>query len=98
MASYVQTAAEIAREAGAVVMRFAERRIGFELKGEQDLVTEADRASEKLDRRASRTHFPVAQHRRRRRAEGTLRAPAFAGTSIRSMARPISRTAFRSTT
>jgi myo-inositol-1(or 4)-monophosphatase len=58
MPSYVQTAAEIAREAGAVVMRFAERRIGFELKAEQDLVTEADRASEKLIVERLRTHFP----------------------------------------
>jgi myo-inositol-1(or 4)-monophosphatase len=58
MTSYVQTAAEIAREAGAVITRFAERRIGFELKGEQDLVTEADRASEKLIVERLRTHFP----------------------------------------
>jgi myo-inositol-1(or 4)-monophosphatase len=58
MPSYVQTAAEIAREAGAVVTRFAERRIGFELKAEQDLVTEADRASEKLIVERLRTHFP----------------------------------------
>ncbi len=58
MPSYVQTAGEIAREAGAIIMRFAARRIGFELKGEQDLVTEADRASEKLIVDRLRTHFP----------------------------------------
>jgi myo-inositol-1(or 4)-monophosphatase len=58
MLSYVQTAAEIAREAGAVIARFAERRVGFELKGEHDLVTEADRASEKLIMERLRTHFP----------------------------------------
>jgi myo-inositol-1(or 4)-monophosphatase len=58
MPSYVQTAAEIAREAGAAIMRLAERRIGFELKGEQDLVTEADRTSERLIIERLRTHFP----------------------------------------
>jgi myo-inositol-1(or 4)-monophosphatase len=58
MASYVQTAAEIAREAGSMVTRFAERRIGFELKGEHDLVTEADRASEKFVIERLRTQFP----------------------------------------
>jgi myo-inositol-1(or 4)-monophosphatase len=46
--SYVETAAEIAREAGALVMEYRARRVGFEMKGEFDLVTEADRASEKL--------------------------------------------------
>jgi myo-inositol-1(or 4)-monophosphatase len=58
MPSYVQTAADIAREAGSVIMRFAERRIGFELKGEHDLVTEADHLSEKLILERLRTHFP----------------------------------------
>ena len=58
MPSYVQTAGEIAREAGAIITNFAARRIGFELKGEQDLVTEADRASEKLIVERLRTHFP----------------------------------------
>jgi myo-inositol-1(or 4)-monophosphatase len=38
----------IAREAGALLMDFFRRRIGFEYKGDVDLVTEADRASEKL--------------------------------------------------
>jgi myo-inositol-1(or 4)-monophosphatase len=46
MPSFVQTAAEIAREAGAILTRMAERRIGYDLKGEHDLVTEADRKSE----------------------------------------------------
>jgi myo-inositol-1(or 4)-monophosphatase len=58
MTSYVQTAGEIAREAGAIIMHYAARRIGFELKGEQDLVTEADRTSEKLIVERLRTHFP----------------------------------------
>ncbi len=58
MTSYLETAAEIAREAGALLANFAERKIGFELKGEYDLVTEADRASEKLIVERLSTHFP----------------------------------------
>jgi myo-inositol-1(or 4)-monophosphatase len=38
--------------------RYYERRIGFELKGEYDLVTEADRASERLIVERLQTHFP----------------------------------------
>jgi myo-inositol-1(or 4)-monophosphatase len=56
--SYLETAADIAREAGALLANFAERKIGFELKGEYDLVTEADRASERLIVERIRTHFP----------------------------------------
>ncbi len=48
MASYLESAVEIAREASALLRDFAGRHIGFELKGEHDLVTAADRASEKL--------------------------------------------------
>lgn len=58
MPSYVQTAAEIAREAGEILNRFAQRGVAFELKGEHDLVTEADRTSEKLIIERLRTHFP----------------------------------------
>ncbi|MEZ5353005.1 MAG: inositol monophosphatase family protein [Bryobacteraceae bacterium] len=58
MPSYLETATGIAKEAGALLVRFYERRIGFELKGEFDLVTEADRASEKLIVERLRTHFP----------------------------------------
>lgn len=58
MASYLETAAEIAREAGALVLSFGERKIGFELKGEHDLVTKADRASEALIVERLRAHFP----------------------------------------
>ena len=39
---------EIAREAGALLMDRFRRHIGFEYKGDVDLVTEADRSSEKL--------------------------------------------------
>ena len=38
----------IAREAGALLLDNFQRRIGFEYKGDVDLVTAADRASEKL--------------------------------------------------
>jgi myo-inositol-1(or 4)-monophosphatase len=48
MQSILDTAAAVAREAGALINEFAAKRIGFELKGEHDLVTAADRASEKL--------------------------------------------------
>src|ERR1019366_1122694 len=47
-----------AREASAVVHDFAGRHIGFELKGEHDLVTAADRASEKLIVERLQAHFP----------------------------------------
>lgn len=48
----------IAREAGDLLMTYFERRIGFEYKGEVDLVTEADRASEKLIVQRIREAFP----------------------------------------
>jgi myo-inositol-1(or 4)-monophosphatase len=48
MPQILETAGAIAREAGALLNDFAGRRIGYELKGEHDLVTAADRASEKL--------------------------------------------------
>ena len=56
---YLETAAEIAREAGALLATYFERRVAFELKGEFDLVTEADRASERLVVERLRTHFPT---------------------------------------
>jgi myo-inositol-1(or 4)-monophosphatase len=46
MATFVEAAMEIAREAGALLIEH--RGVAFELKGEFDLVTAADRASEKL--------------------------------------------------
>ena len=58
MASYLDTACDVAREAGALIANFLERRIGFELKGDYDLVTEADRASEALIVERLRSHFP----------------------------------------
>ena len=59
MPSFLDTAVEIARESGALLANFFERRIGFELKGEYDLVTEADRASERLIVERLSTHFPT---------------------------------------
>ena len=58
MSKYLETAVEIARESGAVLSDFLARRIGFELKGEFDLVTEADRTSEKLIVERLRAAFP----------------------------------------
>jgi len=55
---YLETAVEIAREAGALLANYFERRVKFEVKGEFDLVTEADRASEKLVVERLRSHFP----------------------------------------
>jgi myo-inositol-1(or 4)-monophosphatase len=51
-------AAAIAREAGAVISALAGERIGYELKGAYDLVTEADRASERLIVERLGQHFP----------------------------------------
>jgi myo-inositol-1(or 4)-monophosphatase len=55
---HLETAVEIAREAGALLAHYFERRVPFELKGEFDLVTEADRASERLVVERLRSHFP----------------------------------------
>src|ERR1019366_8579046 len=58
MAEFLETAASIAREAGALIASYHARGIGFELKGDFDLVTEADRASERLIVEKLRNHFP----------------------------------------
>ena len=58
MASYLETAIDIARESGALLATYFERRVAFELKGDFDLVTEADRASERLIVERLRSHFP----------------------------------------
>jgi myo-inositol-1(or 4)-monophosphatase len=55
--SYLETAEAIAREAGALLMDYF-GRVGFQLKGEFDLVTEADKASEKLVVERLVQHFP----------------------------------------
>lgn len=56
--SYLETSIEIAREAGQLLSGYFERRVQFELKGEFDLVTEADRASERLVLDRLRSHYP----------------------------------------
>jgi myo-inositol-1(or 4)-monophosphatase len=56
MANFLDAAIEIAREAGVVLM--AHRGAAFELKGEADLVTAADRASEKLVIKRLQERFP----------------------------------------
>ncbi|HXS95782.1 MAG TPA: inositol monophosphatase family protein [Candidatus Limnocylindrales bacterium] len=56
---FLETAVDIAREAGSLTAGFFERRVAYETKGEFDLVTEADRASEKLIVERLRTYFPT---------------------------------------
>jgi len=48
MSGYVPDLEAIAREAGRLLMHYFARRVTIEYKGDVDLVTEADRASEKL--------------------------------------------------
>jgi len=55
---YLERAVEIAREAGTLLANYFERRVPFETKGEFDLITEADRASEKLVVERLRSYFP----------------------------------------
>jgi len=57
--SFVEPAMEIAREAGALIARYYERRIGYELKSEYDLVTEADRNAERLIVERITSRFPA---------------------------------------
>jgi len=56
MENYLDAAIAIAREAGQVLM--AHRGVAFELKGDYDLVTAADRASEQLIVKRLRERFP----------------------------------------
>jgi myo-inositol-1(or 4)-monophosphatase len=51
--------AEIAREAGALLLHYFAQRVKIEYKGEADLVTVADRASEKLIRERIRALWPA---------------------------------------
>ena len=55
---FVPAMAEIAREAGALLMDFFHRRVKVEYKGDVDLVTEADRASEALITKRIRERWP----------------------------------------
>ena len=58
MSAYLPDLEAIAREAGSVLMGYLRQRIGFEYKGDVDLVTEADRASEKLIVERLRQRWP----------------------------------------
>jgi len=55
---FLDVCQEVAREAGTLLLHYYERRVDFELKGEFDLVTEADRASEKLVVERLRACYP----------------------------------------
>ena len=61
MGSFLETAVDIAREASALIAEASARRVSqpFELKGEYDLVTATDRASEALVVERLRKHFPA---------------------------------------
>ena len=58
MTQYRREVEAIAREAGALLMGFFDRHVAFEYKGDVDLVTEADRASEKLIVERLRARWP----------------------------------------
>lgn len=55
---FVPAMSEIAKEAGALLMDFYRKRVKIEYKGDADLVTVADRASEKLILERIRAHWP----------------------------------------
>ena len=59
MNEIISSAADIAREAGALLMKYFHRRVSVEYKGEADLVTEADRQSEMLIRERIRVLWPT---------------------------------------
>jgi myo-inositol-1(or 4)-monophosphatase len=56
--SFIPIMQQIAREAGALLMQHFNQHIKIEYKGEADLVTIADRSSEKLIRERIRQHWP----------------------------------------
>jgi myo-inositol-1(or 4)-monophosphatase len=58
MPSPISVSIEAAREAGALLMDYYVRRIPYELKGEFDLVTEADKNAEKLIVTRLKKEFP----------------------------------------
>lgn len=58
MTRYTPDIEPIIREAGALLMSYLRRRIGYEYKGDVDLVTEADRASEKFISERLRSRWP----------------------------------------
>ena len=62
MSLYLAEVEAIAREAGALLMQHFARRVTIEYKGDVDLVTAADRASEKLITRAPARPLARAWH------------------------------------
>ncbi len=56
---FLPAMAEIAREAGALLMEYFRRNVKVEYKGEADLVTVADRKSEALIRERIGKHWPT---------------------------------------
>ncbi len=56
--NFLDSAVEIARQAGALIRHNSERRPSYELKGESDLVTPTDRASERLVVERLSTYHP----------------------------------------
>ena len=58
MSQYLEDLEPIAREAGALLMSYFDRHIKIEYKGDVDLVTAADRASEKLIAERLRARWP----------------------------------------
>jgi myo-inositol-1(or 4)-monophosphatase len=55
---FLRDAVKIAHEAGRLLAEFYRMKVGFELKGDFDLVTEADRASERLVVERLVAHYP----------------------------------------
>jgi myo-inositol-1(or 4)-monophosphatase len=58
MSEMLATTCDIARAAGAILMEFYHRRVRVEYKGDVDIVTEADRTSEKYIIGELKKHFP----------------------------------------
>ena len=56
--NFVPAMSVIAREAGALLLRYFHQKLKIEYKGEADLVTAADRASESLIRQRISAQFP----------------------------------------
>jgi myo-inositol-1(or 4)-monophosphatase len=56
--SFIPAMSEIAREAGALLMKYFHQHLKIEYKGEADLVTAADRAAEVLIRDRIRAQWP----------------------------------------
>ncbi len=56
--NFLPAMSAIAREAGALLMHYFQKHIKIEYKGDADLVTAADRASETLIRERIQRNFP----------------------------------------